>query len=360
MNTDDYSNTENSVDASHQPRVNLSYVNEAIQTETVVRRSLLYRLTRIFRLGQMHALSGLKALIAAMFVLAYPAMVIAGHKLNDSAVEFGDARHWSAPEIGVASTLIARELDGPGWISDKHEWHPQARLTALPAWQESLLSALSDHGQLLLDLLADERDPDLITAVRLLDASATHKTTDRLLAANETFARYDDRVAGGVTRAPTGEDALIARLITSAQWAEREYSQLAAISTPGDGWLASSDSIEAVYKAKAVAHVTHAMLDAVADREQNMLEKLGVTETMSDALNAWETAARMRPLFIANHGTGSVTGTSHPAIMALHFDQSRLAVLKVAAQIEAARQERIATPSGPASVVVAQGTGKGT
>lgn len=338
-------------DAEHTPRVNLSYANETQQADPRSRPSFLSKIGAVFSFAGRNFVPTVKAGVAALIIFAYPAMVVFGHQLDDSAVELGDERHWSVPEIGVTSTLLARELDGPGWLSDKHQWHPQSRLTALPAWQDGLLTTLADHGRLMLNILAEDRDQDLITGVRLLDTSdETHKVTDRLLAAMEAFARYDDRVAGGVTRAPMGAEALIARLDTGADWAAREYAKLAEISDPGDGWLASEDAITRFYSAKAVAHVTYTTLASVAAAETSLLDKHGATDKMQDTLRKWRSAAQMRPLFVSNQGGNSLTAANHPAIMALHIDQARRAMLDLAQHLEASLQAQ-ATPTPDTPVI---------
>lgn len=359
MNNNEPSGMPNYDEAEHRPRVNLSYANETLTADAKVRRTLRSRIAALFSFGQSNFVSAIKVSVAALIVFTYPVLTVAGHQLDDSAVELGDKRHWEVPEIGVVSTLIARELDGPGWLADKHAWHPQSRLTALPAWQTGLLSTMADHGRLMLDLMPEDRDQDLITAVRLLDTNETHRMTDRLLAATEAFTRYDDRVAGGVTRAPAGPDALITRLVTSAGWAEREYTKLAAIADPGDGWLASEAAIRSVYSSKAVAHVTLAMFEQVTDAEQALLRDLGLDAQAQSMLQKWRSAAQMRPLFVSNQGSNSLTGTNHPAAMALHMEQARRAALKFAQDLELALKERAETVPSTAPITVASGINKG-
>ncbi len=348
MINDEHSKATNYDEAYEKPRVNLSYANETHKIEQKQRRSVRNGINAIVSFIRTRFVSAIKVATASFIILAYPAMTVLGHQIDDTGVEFSQARHWAVPDIGVAAILIARELDGPGWVADKHPWHPQSRLTALPAWQQGLITGLSDHGRLILDVLEQGPDQDLIAAVRLLDINPAHKTTDRLAAASEAFIRYDDRVAGGVAIAPTGSDALIARLTFSADQAGREYAQLAAISNPGDGWLASDEAIESVYHAKAIAHVALAMLEAVSQAESDLLADLKAEEKIADVLSKWQSAAHMRPLFVANQASRSISGTSHPAMMAFRLDQARLATLSLAAHLETMANERAeAAPDSP-------------
>ena len=86
-----------------------------------------------------------------------------------------------------------------------------------------------------------------------------------------------------------------------------------------------------------------------------MLEDYEVSTKMQDMLRKWRSAARMRPLFISNHGTDSLTGTSHPAIMALHLDQARIANQTLVRDLEIARQERANAVPGIEPIAVASG-----
>ena len=67
-------------------------------------------------------------------VAAYPIMTVASNRIDDSSIEVA-GQNWTLPEVGVSIVKIARELEGAGWAGDRANWHPQARLTAMPAWR---------------------------------------------------------------------------------------------------------------------------------------------------------------------------------------------------------------------------------
>ena len=112
----------------------------------------------------------LKVSIIATVVGAYPAAIVASHHIDDSPIALTEQDGWSVPHAGYAVTLIARELEGRGWSGDKANWHPQSRLTAMPAWQEAMANALAEHTELMSMLGAEDGvpDPDLAAAARLL------------------------------------------------------------------------------------------------------------------------------------------------------------------------------------------------
>lgn len=316
--------------AGQKPRVHQPY---ASQNEAAPPASRLRALRNSLSISRDGAILIGKAALVALFILAYPIMTVMNHQLDDSPIIFDDKRYWAVPDIGVTSILIARELDGPGWVSDRHPWHPQARLTALPAWQKSLLTCLADHGRLVISELDTLRDQDLIAAVRLLEPSGEQNMTDRLIAASEALARYDDRVAGGVATSPSGLIALIARLDLSSAWADQKYTRLVDVASPGDGWVASQEAIEAVYAGKAAAHVAHEILAGTARNEQALLARHQAEQAMQDALVKWRRAAKISPLLVSNQSGDAMSGLSHPAIMAFHLSEARKANQVLIAQL---------------------------
>lgn len=268
------------------------------------------------RLNISALVTGLKALAVIALMAAYPTLIMLNHKLDDTPVSLDEGRHWAAADAGIASTLITRELDGPGWVGDKHRWHPQVRLTALPAWQDGLIEAIADHGRMSLSLFEGQKDPDLVAAMRLLGRTTEEKTEPRLIAAREALMRYDGRVGVGLAGRPEGTDALIAELALAIDWASEASTMLGEVASPGDGWIASRHAIETVYNGKARAHVAHEMLAARATREQGLFVSEGAERAFNTALSKWRIAAKLRPLFIANQGGDALIGTNHPAMLA--------------------------------------------
>lgn len=327
----------------NKPRVNMTYVSETAASKKSLRKPLLSRLPGL-NINRDHLVFTGKAMLVAAIMFAYPVMTVMAHQINDDPIVVDDSRFWAVPDIGVTSVLIARELDGPGWASDRHPWHPQARLTALPVWQETMLAALADHGRLIISQLEDLRDQDLIAAVRLLEPADGLDVTARLMAANEGLLRYDDRVAGGVAVAPRGAAAILAKLTMTNRWIDQKHTKLADIASPGDGWIASQEAIEAVYAAKAIAHVGHEMLAASARQESKLIADRGADALMQDALTKWRHAAAMEPLFVANQSEKALSGVNHPAIMAFYLDQARRANLALIAHLEITP-----APSGPSA-----------
>lgn len=277
---------------------------------------------------------GAKAMLVIGAILAYPAAVMMSHQLDDSPVDLETGRYWAVSDIGVAATLLGRELDGPGWAQDRHPWHPQAQLNALPAWQEGLRASIADHARLTLSTLDGQRDQDLVAAERLLINDLDLRTTPRLQAAREALMRYDDRVGGGVAGSPQGLDFLAQEMAMTLKWAAQSSAELGDISTPGDGWLASGETVAAVYHAKARAHAAHELLKAVKARESAALEGHPAAAQIGLALKKWQSAAKLKPLFVSNQGSDGLIGANHPAILAFRLSEAHTATASAIALLE--------------------------
>jgi len=275
-----------------------------------------------------------KALIVVGAILAYPAAAMMSHQVDDTPVNLEGGRYWAASEIGVSVALLGRELDGSGWAADRHPWHPQAQLTAMPAWQEGLRASIADHARLTLSTLNGQRDQDLVAAERLLRNQVGLKTTPRLQAAREALIRYDDRVGTGVAGSPQGLDFLKLEMTMVLGWAAHERAGLADISTPGDGWLASSEAVSMTYHAKARAHAAHQLLSAITGREAAALEGHPAAAEIDLALKKWRSAAKLKPLFVSNQGGDGLIGANHPAILAFRLGEAHTATASAIALLE--------------------------
>lgn len=262
-----------------------------------------------------------KAAVIIALLGTYPAMTVASHKIDDSQIKFADGYEWSVGEIGVTVTLVARILEGPGWASDQPSWHPQARLTALPAWQEGIAQASAEYTSLIAVQTGNE---DIAAAARLL-APEPDAMGDRLTAAAEILAKYDSKVESGHAKAPSGEKNLLAKLELATGWADNARSKLAVQARTPAAWPASYDDIRTFYQAKAHAHVAHEMLSAALAQENDAIIARGLTDTKIEALALWRKAAMQEPLFVANQNGDGAFLASHLTGMAFLLDEAQAA-----------------------------------
>lgn len=291
------------------------YLEEAEPSPLMHTASLWWR--RIVRVVQV--------LAVLLLVGAYPAMIIASHQVNDDPVVLSPETPWTSPETGTMITLIGREIEGPGWADDKAGWHPQARLTALPTWQQSLSQSLSEFSRLAAAKATTpdgNADPDLSAAARLLAPEPDQAQTPRLTAAAEALARYEGRLERDLASAPAGLDDLLDELALFSGWADASVTELTDRVGRREGWPAASEDIEAFYKARARAHVASQLITAtlVADPD------LAVSKTVQSHLDrieaTWRRAAELNPVFVSSQTEDARLMADHLAMMAFYMSQA--------------------------------------
>ncbi len=255
----------------------------------------------------------------------YPAMMIVSSAVDDSPIRFPPTQTWAVSGVGVAIEKIAREVSGPGWAADRPGWHPQARLTALPAWQDATAAALAQHVGLLGSLTAvdGERDPDLIVAANLLapeGEEAASQVRPRLAAAAAALNRYDTRASGGYAVMPSKRDSLREEAGMFAAWAADDRARLSdRINADQDDWPASVPDIEAFYAAKARAHFARELIVAARDAAPGISLDATLSIAVTRAEAAWSRAAEMKPLMVSNQSGADAFLPNHLATMAYYL-----------------------------------------
>ncbi len=286
-----------------------------------------------------------KFAIVAALVGGYPAAIVWSHNIQDQAITLPSLAPWASTEAGTALTMIGRELTGPGWAADRPAWHPQARLTALPAWQEGVTSALSDYTLLMAQMATDADgnvDADLTAAGRLLVPTRESEAIPRLNAAAEALQRYDGRLLRGLASSPMGDDSLQARLELFAVWAGEAQTRLAVSANSAEAWPAARGDIEAIYLARAHAHVAGQLLSATLATESNLVTGRDAAEARDRTQAAWARAAKFNPVFISSQaGTGRIL-SDHPATMAFYMAEAEAATRSFQAKLVAQNETPIA------------------
>lgn len=275
-----------------------------------------------------------------VFVLAvigaYPAAVVVSSHIDDSPVVFPPNESWSVSGVGVAIHKVARELAGAGWADDRAAWHPQARLTALPAWQQATAAGLSEHVRLLSEVAAnaDGPDGDLAAASRLLMAVPGEDMLPRLTAAAEALNRFDTRASRGLALRPAPEETLPLEMALFAGWAQEDIAALSdRINAEQTAWLASSQDITAFYTAKARAHLAHELIIAGKARAYGLTGNAELAAALARAEAAWKRAAGMKPAFVSNqHGAAAIL-PNHLASMAYYLVEAEKASSDLAARL---------------------------
>ncbi|MEL6387038.1 MAG: hypothetical protein AAFR00_06785 [Pseudomonadota bacterium] len=269
--------------------------------------------------------------IFAAFAGAYPSWMAASHSVDVTPVPI-DGANWASPEAGVAMTLIAREVSGPGWSADKASWNPVHHLTAQPAWQVSLTYSLSDVTQLsaALAISGNEPDTDLAAASRLLRPTAGEPMTPRLIAAAEALASYDSRVASGTAADIDTAEQVTELLGLFVGWAEDSAGELSDQIALGAAWPASRADIRAFYNARARAHVASHMIDAAVAKDPDIAKTAAIRAQIREATTAWYRVAQQAPLIVSNQNGDNPLLPNHLAAMAWHLNGAEDATRQLA------------------------------
>jgi hypothetical protein len=241
---------------------------------------------------------------------------------------------------------IARERAGAGLVSDRPAWHPQARLTALPAWQDATFAGLSEHVAILSEVAgtADGPDGELAAASRLLTAVPGEDMHPRLEAAAKALNLYDTEASRGLALRPSPEEVLPHEMALFAGWAAEDVAALSdRINAEQDVWLASKEDISAFYAAKARAHLAHELIVASKARAYGITGDTELAVLLARAESAWKRAADMKPVFVSNQSGSAALLPNHLASMAYYLVEAE------AASSELAR--RLAPPPPPVEVV---------
>ncbi len=289
--------------------------------------------------------SFVKIVAVLAFFGAYPAATVLSSTINDRPIEIPADENWAVPGIAIAVHKIARELEGAGWASNRPVWHPQARLTALPAWQAGTAEALSAHVKLVSEIAVTDGAPDgdLAAASRLLVEVEGEQMRPRLTAAAQALNRFDTRASRGLAIRPMPEETLPSELTLFASWAAADRAALSdRINAEQPGWPASSDDITAFYHAKARAHVAHEMFVAAKAKSYRLADtRLSVAAERASA--AWGRAARMKPVFISNQSGSATLVQNHLATMAYFLLEAEDASLELASFMAPEPQTETAT-----------------
>jgi len=265
------------------------------------------RIVKTAKLGLVVALVG-----------GYPAMTIMSHKVDSSAIVLSSASPWYSNDIGTATSLLGRELTVAGWANDRSWWHPQAQLTALPAWQDGITGALSDFTILAAEHAAREpgvADTDLLAAARLLEPAQEAEAVPRLNAAAEALQSYEGRLSRGLAAQAKGADVFKDELKLYQNWSTQSQARLQSSANRAEGWPASREDIQALYKARAYAQVASQMMMSSLIEEPDLVVTRDAREARDRAIFAWRRAATFSPLIVSSQAGTSTFLSDHPAAM---------------------------------------------
>jgi hypothetical protein len=149
--------------------------------------------------SQPSRLSWWKKLVVYLVVMGvagtYPAATLLSHQVTSEIPATVPNQVWQDRKIGAAIELLERE-EFFGWAAARPGWHPKARLTAMPAYQQGISDIISRFAGLRAEIVTDgSPDSDLRHAQGLLSGLGGRNSSDKLHAGIEALRRFDGRKA---------------------------------------------------------------------------------------------------------------------------------------------------------------------
>ncbi|MEO1554394.1 MAG: hypothetical protein AAFR82_10710 [Pseudomonadota bacterium] len=291
-----------------------AYLDDAEPSPTIAALGQFWsRIIKTAKLGLVLALVG-----------GYPAMIALSHKVDSSAVVLSSATPWYSNDTGTALTLLGRELTVAGWANDRSWWHPQSHLTALPTWQDGITGALSEFTLLAAEHASQtpgSPDTNLMAAARLLAPAQEAEAIPRLNAAAVALQGYEGRLSRGDAAQPKGLGVLLDELDLYQRWSIGAQAELRSSANRAEGWPASRQDIQALYKARAHAQVASQMLMSSLIQEPELVRTRDAREARDRAIFTWRRAATFDPLIVSSQaGTGAFL-SDHPAAMMYYLSE---------------------------------------
>lgn len=235
-------------------------------------------------------------------ILAYPIAVIFSHKVIDEIPDLVPSRVWVDPRTGTAVELLERESYF-GWASSKPSWHPQSRLTAMPAFQNGLANGLAQFVSSRAELVENGADDtDLSQAEALLKSMEGSDADDRLYAAIEALKRFDGRKANFLVEEVTTLQTLRKDLKKFSEELDQiEKNLRLTASRPSRGVFNRAD-VDQFYRAKGAIHA-FGML--VKSYPEDTTTKPGFEKALADLNTAFHRASLKSPVTVSNTQPGS-------------------------------------------------------
>ena len=240
-------------------------------------------------------------LIAA--ALAYPVMVLLSHQVSNRIPQtMPNQQVWADPKIGASVELLERELYF-GWASSQPLWHPQSRLTAMPAFQAGigdLISAMSLKRSEPQGMQAP--DSDLRIAHSLLGDFQDKDSVDRVRAAIEALKRFDGRKARFLLEDRSDTDLLLRDISVYRGVLGASIIDLRSTAAEASRGVFNREDVRLYFHTKGELHAIGVMLYAT---EPEDFDIEGFDEAIITARTALDRAALPSPITVSNPQPGS-------------------------------------------------------
>ncbi|MAK59746.1 MAG: hypothetical protein CMK09_02085 [Ponticaulis sp.] len=247
---------------------------------------------------------GSLTLVILLAALAFPVSMVVSHNVPKAIPSDYPQTVWADSRIGAAIELIEDELEIRGWASARPNWHPQARLTAMPAYQSGLTSVLSRFANLRANLITSGsgRDEDLALASSLIAQAVGTSAENQLLAATQALRRFDGLKARSVLDDEIESTLLEGELQLYRQILSECTEDLSRIVRSDERGPFDLNRTATFYKTKGRILAIGALLHS---SEEDMTNQPGFRAAYASLLEALDLAFKPAPLFVSNPKPGS-------------------------------------------------------
>jgi hypothetical protein len=233
--------------------------------------------------------------------LAYPVAMGVSHKVTNHIPNTVPRQVWADAKIGTAVELLERESYF-GWAASQPVWHPQSRLTAMPAFQQGIGDILSAFAGRRAELLGGQnRDTDLWHAHTLLSKLDDKQAGDRVRASIEALSRFDGRKARALLEDRTPHELLKRDVALFRSELTDAVGPLKEISSRKSRGVFNRENVRVYFHAKGEIHAIAMLLKATNPDE---FELEGLNEALENANQALARAAIPAPLTVSNSQPG--------------------------------------------------------
>ncbi|MAT34094.1 MAG: hypothetical protein CMK06_02940 [Ponticaulis sp.] len=239
----------------------------------------------------------------AALLLAYPVSIAVSHRLPSGIPSDLPEGVWADTRIGAAIELLETEMDDRGWASARHSWHPQARLTAMPAFQSGLTDVVSEFARRRAELAnASRPDRDLMLASGLLAQAISEEAESRIRAAIEAMRRFDGLKARAVLSDLSRDDLFAQEISLYSDLLNSSAEDLARMSRTGSRAPVSPARTEIYFRVLGRIYAIGALLKA---SEAISITEPGYRSAFAAAQTALSQALKPRPLIVSNPAPGT-------------------------------------------------------
>ncbi|MAI91073.1 hypothetical protein [Ponticaulis sp.] len=292
--------------------------------------------------------SGWKGKLAAIFIIAclaiYPALIIRSHNIPDAIPDTISSTVWADTRIGAAIDILETEQNR--WSFGLADWHPQSRLTAMPAFQRGMADTLSQFIALRAGLASTrgQADQDLRLAASLIGQAISEGADDQLFAATQALRRHDGLIARGVLTQRTASELLADETRLYAALVEKSHSDLRAIIRAEDRRLFDATRTDVFYKVHGQLYVIGALLKAGDTHETGQSER---SEAIAELEYRLDEAYRLSPLLVSNPAPGQFSfGGNDLMALAYMLDDISLSLAELTEILEAEQRTIVSGLAG--------------